>query len=130
MKYRSAVIAGALLVAAVAVYLSLGPPRVLWLNAGLTLAYDRTKGLSALVAATVVAAVAFLAPRRAGQVAALVAAAALTRLLERLLFQIQPTDPLTFSIAPVVLLVGAALASYLPARRGMRIPPVVALRTT
>jgi hypothetical protein len=77
VKYRSAVIAGALLVAAVAVYFSLGPPRVLWLNAGLTLAYDWTKGVSALVAAALVATVAFLAPLRAARVAALVAACGL-----------------------------------------------------
>ena len=77
VKYRNAIVAGALVVAAVALYLSLGPPRVLWLNAGLTLAYDGTKGLAALVAAAAVAALAFLTPRRAGRVAALVAASGL-----------------------------------------------------
>jgi putative ABC transport system permease protein len=60
----------------------------------------------------------------------LVAAVALTRLLEGLLFQTHPTDALIFSITPTVLLIVAVLASYLPARRGMRIPPVEALRTT
>jgi putative ABC transport system permease protein len=65
-----------------------------------------------------------------GVAAGLVAAGALTRLLERLLFQIQPMDPWTFSVTAIVLLIVAAIASYLPARRGMRIAPVEALRTS
>jgi putative ABC transport system permease protein len=63
-----------------------------------------------------------------GVIAGLVAAGALTRQLERLLFQIEPTDPWTFSLAAIVLVAIGAVASYLPARRGMRIAPVEALR--
>jgi putative ABC transport system permease protein len=58
----------------------------------------------------------------------LLAAAALTRVLQRLLFEIEPLDPWTFSIAPIVLIAVAIVALYVPARRGMRIAPIEALR--
>lgn len=58
----------------------------------------------------------------------LIAAAGLTRLLERLLFGVEPLDPLTFAITPLVLLIVAAVAAYLPARRGMHTPPGDVLR--
>jgi putative ABC transport system permease protein len=64
-----------------------------------------------------------------GVAAGLVAAAALTRLLERLLFEVEPLDPWTFGVTALILLAVATLASYLPARRGMRMAPVDALRT-
>ena len=63
-----------------------------------------------------------------GVVVGLVAAALLTQLLERLLFEVQPLDAWTFGATAVLLLVVAAIASYLPARRGMRMAPVDALR--
>ena len=59
----------------------------------------------------------------------LIAAAALTRLLERLLFEIEPLDPWTFAATAMVLLVVATVASYVPARRGVQLAPVDALRT-
>ena len=59
----------------------------------------------------------------------LVAAAGLTRLLERLLYEVEPLDPWTFAVTALVLLVVATVASYVPARRGMRMAPVDALRT-
>jgi len=65
----------------------------------------------------------------AGVVLGLVAAALLTRLLERLLFEVEALDPWTFAVTAVVLLVVATLASYLPARRSMRLAPIDALRT-
>jgi putative ABC transport system permease protein len=64
-----------------------------------------------------------------GVAAGVVAAGALTRLLGRLLFEVQPLDPWTFAVTALVLLVVATVASYVPARRGMRMAPVDALRT-
>jgi ABC-type lipoprotein release transport system permease subunit len=64
-----------------------------------------------------------------GIVVGLVAAGMLTRLLERLLFEIDPLDPWTFAVTGLVLLVVAMIASYVPARRGMHMAPVDALRT-
>ena len=63
-----------------------------------------------------------------GLAAGLVAAVLLTRLLSSLLFEVSPLDPLTFTGIPLLLAAVALLASYLPARRAMRVDPVVALR--
>lgn len=52
----------------------------------------------------------------------------LTRVMESLLFSVSRTDPVTFVVVPVALIVVAGLACYLPARRAMRVDPVVALR--
>jgi len=64
----------------------------------------------------------------AGVVIGLVAAGALTRLLETLLFETEPLDAWTFAATAIVLMAVATLASYVPARRGTRIAPVEALR--
>lgn len=64
-----------------------------------------------------------------GVVAGLIAASLLTRLLAQLLFQVEPLDPWTFVVTALVLLAVATIASYVPARRGMRMAPVDALRT-
>jgi putative ABC transport system permease protein len=53
----------------------------------------------------------------------------LTRVMESLLFSVSRTDPLTFIAVPVTLIAVAALACYLPARKAMRVDPVIALRT-
>jgi len=63
-----------------------------------------------------------------GVVAGLVVAALTTRLLETLLYQTEPMDPLTLGVTAVVLVAVAALASWVPARRGTRIAVVEALR--
>jgi putative ABC transport system permease protein len=65
----------------------------------------------------------------AGAVVGLAAAAAMTRWMSSLLFGVTPRDPLAFGAAAGVLLFVAALASYLPARRAIRIEPLQALRT-
>ena len=50
------------------------------------------------------------------------------RLLGRMLWEISPTDPITFVSAPVLLAAAALLAAYLPARRATRVTPTTALR--
>lgn len=50
-----------------------------------------------------------------------------TRLLRGLLFQVGPNDPATFVAISVTLTLVAVVASYLPARRGTRVDPVVTL---
>jgi putative ABC transport system permease protein len=63
-----------------------------------------------------------------GVVAGIGAALGLTRVMETLLFSVSRTDPMTFIAVPVALVVVAAIACYLPARRAMKVDPVVALR--
>jgi ABC-type antimicrobial peptide transport system permease subunit len=65
----------------------------------------------------------------AGILVGLAASFALTRLMASLLFQTSATDPITFAGSALVFAVVAALASYLPARRAMRINPTDALRS-
>jgi putative ABC transport system permease protein len=55
-------------------------------------------------------------------------AAALTRILSSLLFEISPVDPLTYSVVSALLLAAAAAASYVPAHRASHVNPVEALR--
>ena len=64
----------------------------------------------------------------AGVLIGLSAAAALTRLMKSLLFEVSPLDPLTYIAVPLVLAVAAVLASYLPARRAAAVDPVEALK--
>jgi predicted permease len=64
----------------------------------------------------------------AGILAGIPAALALSRFLASSLYGIGAADPLTYLAIPVVLLGVSLLAAYLPARRAMRVEPVVALR--
>jgi putative ABC transport system permease protein len=64
----------------------------------------------------------------AGAVIGVAAAIGLSRVMESLLFSVSRTDPVTFIAVPIALVFVAGVACYLPARRAMRVDPVVALR--
>jgi putative ABC transport system permease protein len=65
----------------------------------------------------------------AGIAAGLVAAFALTRLMQSLLYQVRPGDPETFILVSIALVAVAMVASAVPAYRATRVSPLVALRT-
>jgi putative ABC transport system permease protein len=64
----------------------------------------------------------------AGLVLGLAGALALTRVMDTVLFGVQAKDPLTFVIVAVLLSIVAFVACYIPARRAMKVNPLVALR--
>jgi putative ABC transport system permease protein len=51
-----------------------------------------------------------------------------TRVLAKFLFEVKPTDPVTFAAVVALLVVIALLAGLLPARRATRVDPLVTLR--
>ena len=57
------------------------------------------------------------------------AALLLTRLMQSLLYEVKPADPVTFAAVPVILLLVSLLASYIPALRATKVSPLIALRT-
>ena len=69
-----------------------------------------------------------LVPVLLGMGAGLAGAVGLSRFLSSLLFQVQPTDSVTFAVVPLGLFVVALLACFIPARRAAKVDPMVALR--
>jgi putative ABC transport system permease protein len=64
----------------------------------------------------------------AGVVLGLALAASLAQVVEKMLFDIEPSDPPSYAVTIVLLVTVAALACYIPARRAMRIDPLLAIR--
>ena len=63
-----------------------------------------------------------------GSAVGLALAFAFTRIMASLLFGVTATDPMTFTMVPIILAAVALLACYIPARRATRIDPMIALR--
>jgi ABC-type antimicrobial peptide transport system permease subunit len=64
----------------------------------------------------------------AGAVVGLVGALIVSHSMAGLLYGVRPTDPLTFASVALLLIGVALLASYIPARRALRVDPLTALR--
>jgi putative ABC transport system permease protein len=67
-------------------------------------------------------------PVAIGMILGLAASLGVNRILQSQLVGVSPYDPITMACAPVVLILVALLASQIPARRAMRVDPVVTLR--
>ena len=63
-----------------------------------------------------------------GSILGLAGALGLSRLLESVLYEVSATDPVTFVVAPVVLVSVSLMATWLPVRRATRVAPTEALR--
>lgn len=63
-----------------------------------------------------------------GTILGLGAAALIAQLMKKLLFGVSPFDPLSFAVVPLILVLAAAIASFLPASRATAINPVDALK--
>ena len=63
-----------------------------------------------------------------GSVIGIVGALSLSRLMASQLYGVRPTDPVTFISVAALLMIVSLAASYIPARRAMRVDPMVALR--
>jgi len=65
----------------------------------------------------------------AGIAIGIAGALAVSRLMQQMLFEVNPADPWVYLALSVALLLVTELASWFPARRATRIDPVIALRT-
>lgn len=65
----------------------------------------------------------------AGTAIGLIGAFMLARVMGRLLFGVAPTDPVSFAVASVCVLIVTLVATYVPAHRATKVDPVVALRS-
>ena len=63
-----------------------------------------------------------------GVVVGLIGAFGITRVIASLLYNVTPTDPLSFGGVALFLALIAVVASYLPARRATNVDPIIALR--
>jgi ABC-type lipoprotein release transport system permease subunit len=63
-----------------------------------------------------------------GVVVGVLGALALTRTIKSLLFEVSATDPVVFTVIPVLLVMVSLLACYTPARRATKVDPLEALR--
>jgi predicted permease len=64
-----------------------------------------------------------------GVIVGLGGALGLTQLMQTLLYGVSPTDPLTFAVIAILLLLVALLACWIPARRATKVDPLIALRS-
>jgi macrolide transport system ATP-binding/permease protein len=69
-----------------------------------------------------------LRPVAIGAAIGMVCCAGVSRIFSALLFGVSPIDPIAFLLVPIFLILVAAVACYVPARRAMRVDPMVALR--
>ena len=70
-----------------------------------------------------------LIPASIGTIAGLAAAFGVSRFLRAFLFEIAPTDPVTYAVSVVLVLAVTLLACYLPARRTLRLAPMAVLKS-
>jgi len=63
-----------------------------------------------------------------GVLVGVAAALLLTRLLESMMYGVSPRDPIVFVLVGLVMIAVSLIACYVPARRAMKIDPIVALR--